>query len=294
MLNGAAYLGRALQSLLSQTHSDIRIILSDNGSDDESLHIAQGIARLDSRVKVYPGKKGTAADNFNFVLKQSTASAFMWSAHDDYWHPEFVSKGVKALSGGARFYLANWWMGDINSNRGFTQSNNPLGFLESSDSLVRVVKFLNLHHNSNKCNLVYGLFESKLLKHAANQQSIENDGALSALISAYASGVIDNEVLYWKQSQSMSNGRIPTPSLATRIVSNIRSLFLPREKRFSYLKEKSLAELKEHFPELKKTLQLIYSHYREYSESDEIFPDENLLLRTAKSENARDFSWTRT
>jgi hypothetical protein len=138
------------------------------------------------------------------------------------------------------------------------------------------------------------LFDSKLLKHAANQQSIENDGALSALISAYSPGVIDNEVLFWKQSQSMASGRVSTPTLATRIGSDVRSLLLDRGKRFSYLKKKSLADLKAHFPELNNTLDLIYSRYREYSESDEIFLDEVNLLRVAKSETSRDFTWKST
>lgn len=35
--------------------------------------------------------------NFQFVLKYSTGEYFMWAAHDDYWHPEFIEKNYNKL-----------------------------------------------------------------------------------------------------------------------------------------------------------------------------------------------------
>ena len=35
--------------------------------------------------------------NFQFVLDNATGEYFMWAAHDDYWHPEFIEKNFNEL-----------------------------------------------------------------------------------------------------------------------------------------------------------------------------------------------------
>jgi len=48
--NGAASIRRALDSLLAQTFNDFCIIISDNGSTDETQSICEAYAAADPRV----------------------------------------------------------------------------------------------------------------------------------------------------------------------------------------------------------------------------------------------------
>jgi len=50
--NTASYLGECIESVLSQTHSHFEYLLSDNGSSDGSLEIAESYARRDSRIRL--------------------------------------------------------------------------------------------------------------------------------------------------------------------------------------------------------------------------------------------------
>jgi glycosyltransferase involved in cell wall biosynthesis len=52
ILNAAPYLGQAVDSILSQTHRDLELILVDDGSSDGSIQIAAHYAEADPRVRV--------------------------------------------------------------------------------------------------------------------------------------------------------------------------------------------------------------------------------------------------
>ena len=61
--NGAAYLAAALHSVLSQTVRDIEVIVSDDGSTDDSVTIIRGMAERDNRLRLLtaPANAGPGA-----------------------------------------------------------------------------------------------------------------------------------------------------------------------------------------------------------------------------------------
>jgi cellulose synthase/poly-beta-1,6-N-acetylglucosamine synthase-like glycosyltransferase len=42
-------------------------------------------------------KNNRATENFKFVLQMARGEYFMWAAHDDRWHPDFIYLGVRVL-----------------------------------------------------------------------------------------------------------------------------------------------------------------------------------------------------
>jgi len=97
--NGEKYLAQALSSLVQQTHRDLEVIVSDNGSTDRTQEIAREFVSDDPRVRYYrqPFNLG-AAGNYNFTLAQARGDYFMWTAHDDVRHARFLELAIKAFS----------------------------------------------------------------------------------------------------------------------------------------------------------------------------------------------------
>ena len=96
--NGAATLREAMDSLRTQTHASLELIVSDNASTDDSLAIAEEAARRDPRIRVHrnPVNRG-AAWNFRHVLELARGDYFLWASHDDRWLPRFVEANLDAL-----------------------------------------------------------------------------------------------------------------------------------------------------------------------------------------------------
>jgi len=98
LYNGEPYLRGALDSLLRQDYPHLEIILSDNASIDATAAICREYAARDSRIVYHRHAINMSAyRNFNYVFEQSRGEFFMWAAHDDLWHPSFVSRCVEAL-----------------------------------------------------------------------------------------------------------------------------------------------------------------------------------------------------
>lgn len=96
--NGAASLERALEVVLSQTHSDLRVVISDNASTDRTPEICAAAAREDSRVRVVRQEQLlTVIQNFEFVYREANTPYFMWASHDDLRTDNYVEALVGAL-----------------------------------------------------------------------------------------------------------------------------------------------------------------------------------------------------
>jgi glycosyltransferase involved in cell wall biosynthesis len=96
--NGAATLEAAIRSVLDQTLRDIEVIVSDNGSTDDTKAICLRLMAEDPRL-VYVRQQETLpiGENFTFVLQRARAPFFMWAAHDDVRVPDMAETLVDGL-----------------------------------------------------------------------------------------------------------------------------------------------------------------------------------------------------
>jgi glycosyltransferase involved in cell wall biosynthesis len=93
-----AYLREAMASLLSQDYPHLELILSDNGSTDDTPDVCREYAASDSRIRFHRADRNMGAIwNFNHVFRLATGEYFMWAAFDDLRDPAYVRKCVEAL-----------------------------------------------------------------------------------------------------------------------------------------------------------------------------------------------------
>ncbi len=159
--NGAASIRRALDSLLAQTFNDFCIIISDNGSTDETQSICEAYAAADPRVTYIRQAKNLGPQmNFRFVLFEAHTPYFMWAAADDLWAPTFAERNIAALEDDLTLVMSQ-------SKVLFTVNGLPnhMAFgtykLDHEDVGINAARFFE---NPSDNSRYYGVFRTEALK----------------------------------------------------------------------------------------------------------------------------------
>lgn len=96
--NGALTIAQSLDSLLSQSFEDFELIISDNASTDDSVHIVKSYCQRDSRVRLIQQPRNVGANgNFSAVANAARGEYFKWATCSDLCHPDFLSHCVALL-----------------------------------------------------------------------------------------------------------------------------------------------------------------------------------------------------
>lgn len=96
--NGGRFLAESIESVLAQTFGDFEIVISDNGSSDDTATIAWRYAAADPRVRYtrVDSNRG-AAWNYNHLNELARGAYFKWQAHDDVIAPGYLERAVRVL-----------------------------------------------------------------------------------------------------------------------------------------------------------------------------------------------------
>jgi glycosyltransferase involved in cell wall biosynthesis len=96
--NGQKYLKRAIESILAQTYQDFVLIISDNGSKDETQKICEEYSAADPRIQYhrYEQNRG-AAWNFNNCVHLATTPFFKWQCYDDELEPQMLERCMAVI-----------------------------------------------------------------------------------------------------------------------------------------------------------------------------------------------------
>lgn len=96
--NAAPTLERAVKSITAQTLTDWELLLLNDGSTDDSLHIAQQLATSDARIKIYSNATNCGiANTLNTGITNATAPLLARMDADDWAHPERFAKQIAYL-----------------------------------------------------------------------------------------------------------------------------------------------------------------------------------------------------
>ena len=91
------YLKQCIESVISQTFSDIEIILVDDGSPDSSPSICDSYASSDPRIKVIHKPNGGLVSARKAGAKEATADYIACVDGDDWIEPEYFEKFAKVI-----------------------------------------------------------------------------------------------------------------------------------------------------------------------------------------------------
>ena len=160
VFNGGNYLKVAIESLLRQSHDSFELIISDNNSTDKTSEICKKYFKIDRRIRYYRQSINIGAiDNFNYVLSKAKGKYFMWAAHDDRWHKDFIKYLLRSIvETSAVLTVSNYSMYDDGKTT-FVKLNNKNQFSIKES----IIDFLN---NISRDNSVYpyGLMKTSMIK----------------------------------------------------------------------------------------------------------------------------------
>lgn len=200
--NGERFLAEALGSACAQTHQDLEILVSDNGSTDETVAICEQFAAADPRVRILrEAENRGAAANFNKLVREARGEAFWWLPHDDRLLPRAVEVCVEVLRRNPGVLSCHPRSRQINEAGIVIGSRDRVVDLRSPSPARRLGHFL-VHHS--RCDGVLGLHRrAELLR--------------SGLIRGYRGG---DEVLYAELALRGPIWEIPEALFERRVHQN--------------------------------------------------------------------------
>ena len=96
--NGEKYLKEQIDSILKQTYTNFRLIISDDCSTDRTLDILKEYEQKDSRIIVYRQEENLGyIKNFGFLLNLVESKFYALSDQDDIWMEDKLEAALKKI-----------------------------------------------------------------------------------------------------------------------------------------------------------------------------------------------------
>ena len=95
--NAEKQLDECIKSIIRQTHTDIELLLIDDGSKDHSAEICDHYASEDARIIVYHIPNAGVANARNLGLSVATGEYIVFADSDDIYMDEFIEKSLVAI-----------------------------------------------------------------------------------------------------------------------------------------------------------------------------------------------------
>jgi glycosyltransferase involved in cell wall biosynthesis len=107
--NGMPYIDAAIESILSQTYTDIEFVIVENGSTDGTPAILDAYQKKDTRIRVIHTKKGFVRA-LNLGLEQAKGKYIVRMDVDDISLPDRIQKQVEFMELHPKVGLCGCWV----------------------------------------------------------------------------------------------------------------------------------------------------------------------------------------
>jgi glycosyltransferase involved in cell wall biosynthesis len=197
--NGANFLTDAIESILDQTYADFELVISDNGSTDETEAICRRFAALDPRVRYERHDENRGAGwNFEHVRTLARGRDFYkWAAHDDVLAPTFLERCVELLDADPDASVALTGVAAIDDDGKVTRLKHRQVLPQTRDPVSR---FKHVVMSDANCEAVFGLIRRTALETTRGQGDyIASDRVLLAELALAGPFVEVPEVLFFNR-----------------------------------------------------------------------------------------------
>jgi glycosyltransferase involved in cell wall biosynthesis len=194
LYNNAETIRRALDSLLAQSYTGFRILISDDGSTDGGADICDEYAQRDSRIEVFRQPKNLNYGNFRYLLERAATPFFMFAAGDDYWHRDYAARMIEALDQDAAAVCAVSRVAFVKDGGVVPRAGGTEPLLD--DAATNIVRFLAGPAANTR---MYGIFRTDVARRAFPPRDFHAyDWAFSVGTLREGTHIEVPEVLMWR------------------------------------------------------------------------------------------------
>jgi glycosyltransferase involved in cell wall biosynthesis len=236
--NGEKYLSAQIESILSQTVKDWKLIIQDDCSTDETFNIAKEFAnKHPDRISAIQRKtqSGSAKDNFFSMVKYADTEYTMLCDQDDIWLPDKIEITLRKMQ-------------ELEEKTGFSEPILVHTDLKVVDSQMNVIdKSLFEYQKLDKCkdklnnlliqNIVTGctVMVNHILITKANKvpvKAIMHDWWLALIAVAFGHlGFVDKPTVLYRQHRSNEVGAKDVASLSYIVKKTMSVVYSPKNAR---------------------------------------------------------------
>ncbi|MEK7163461.1 MAG: glycosyltransferase family 2 protein [Patescibacteria group bacterium] len=208
--NGERFIREAIESILSQTHADWKLLISDDASTDNTAKIAQEYTSRDRRITYVRHPKNLGLfENFHFTLEKADAPYFMWASQDDVWEKDFIRTCLGYLESDSSLGLATTCNATIDSFGRQVLESPWMTKLSGKPGVLQVAKHVLDPEGLGKCNLMYSIFRIDAVKktwEAYPQRNVWGQDYIFSLAAISRFGVaVDEKFLFKKRLGGFSS-----------------------------------------------------------------------------------------
>ena len=231
--NKEKYLSKCLESLLSQTLSDIEIICLDDCSTDNSLAVLKSYAKKDSRIKVIEFNKNSGQGlTRNKALDIALGEFVMMVDGDDWLEPDACEKAYKQITKNQNdmvYFACNNYYEDLNKSE--TSLRNILPFEKEFGNPAIKLSEINTPfiQGGETCFLIYRrtFLNNNNIRYSQDERIGEDLPFLVKAMVCSDTVSIITDALY--------NRRMHKNSCSFTCINRWEDLFTAREKAFQII-----------------------------------------------------------
>ncbi|MEC4990605.1 MAG: glycosyltransferase [Oscillatoria sp. PMC 1068.18] len=265
--NAEKTIEETIQSVLSQTFTDLELIVINDGSTDSTLEV---INRLeDSRLKVfsYPNAGGNVSRNRGLAKASGEYISFIDA--DDLWTPDKLEKQLQALKENPQAGVAYSWTDRIDETGKFIGHGGSVSVTGDVLAELLIINFLSSGSNPlirREAFLEVGNFDESL------PGSQDRDMWLRLAARYHFVVVPLPQILYRVSPNSVSSNVFALEKGATTVINKA---FAQAPDSLQYLKKYSLGNIYKY---------LIYKSFEGYPERKKALAASRFLLQTIRND----------
>jgi glycosyltransferase involved in cell wall biosynthesis len=216
--NGAKRIERVIESVLTQDHENLELVICDNASTDDTEELCRGLARGDSRIVYHRNPTNIGLlNNFMSTVQLATGTFFRWVGDDDWLAPSCISRSLESFSADERLILVTSEV-KFTGPDGLTQSAAYEGSaLGSDDPVTRFCEMLRLLNESYLLiDALYGLFRREPVLRIERRNMLYEDQVFATKLALAGPAAHVPEALAWRnwkqERLSVQARRLDVPS----------------------------------------------------------------------------------
>ena len=245
--NGEKYLEEQIDSILGQTYKNIRLIISDDCSTDNTKNILKKYQEKEN-IEIYYQKENLGyVKNFEFLLQKVENEIYMLSDQDDVWMSNKVEDTLKKLEqDNADLVFTDLEIVDENLNTIDKSFNRKMDKFRKIEKTLGKKSFEYLYNNITGCTIMSKKeWINEIIPIPKNSKYVIHDSWIGLIISLKGKiSYLDKPTIKYRQHGDNQVGTERT-SHKYKKFSQIRELFINVKKDLF----KTYIENEEKFPE---------------------------------------------